>query len=70
MSGQNAAVPEFCYDIPRLLLLFEGLGRQLRLWGHPARVGIEPFGLFRFRDLQGHGRGCAAAHALPMPGRA
>jgi hypothetical protein len=48
MSGQNAAALEFCYDIPRLLLLFEGLGDNCDVGVLQRAVGIEPFGLFRF----------------------
>jgi hypothetical protein len=48
MSGQNTAAPEFCYDIPRLLLLFEGLGDNCDFGVVQRAVGIEPFGLFRF----------------------
>ena len=48
ISGQNAAALEFCYDIPRLLLLFEGLGDNCDFGVIQRAVGIEPFGLFRF----------------------
>jgi hypothetical protein len=48
MSGQNAAGRQFCYDIPRLLQLFEGLGENCDFGVVQRAVGIEPFGLFRF----------------------
>jgi len=48
ISGQPVAAPEFCYDIPRLLLLFEGLGDNCDVGVIQRAVGIEPFGLFRF----------------------
>ena len=48
IRDRNAATPEFCYDIPRLLLLFEGLGDNCDFGVVQRAVGIEPFGLFRF----------------------
>jgi hypothetical protein len=48
MSGQNTVAPAFCYDIPRLLQLFEGLGDNCDFGVVQRAVGIEPFGLFRF----------------------
>jgi hypothetical protein len=48
ISGQNVTALEFCYDIPRLLLLFEGLGDNCDFGVVQRAVGIEPFGLFRF----------------------
>lgn len=48
MSGQNAAAPEFSYDIPRLLQLFEPLGDNCDFGVVQRAAGIEPFGLFRF----------------------
>ena len=48
MSGQNAATPQSCYDIPRLLQLCEGLGDNCDFGVLQRAVGIEPFGLFRF----------------------
>jgi hypothetical protein len=48
MSGQNVAAQEFCYDIPRLLQLFESLGENCDLGVVQRAVGLEPFGLFRF----------------------
>jgi len=48
ISAPNAAAPEFCYDIPRLLLLFEGLGDNCDVGVLQRAAGIDPFGLFRF----------------------
>jgi hypothetical protein len=48
MSGQDAAEPSFCYDIPRLLQQFESLGENCDFGVVQRAVGIEPFGLFRF----------------------
>jgi hypothetical protein len=48
MTGQHAAGPELCYDIPRLLTLFEGLGENCDFGVVQRAVGVEPFGLFRF----------------------
>jgi hypothetical protein len=48
ISGQNAAALEFCYDIPRLLMLFESLGDNCDFGVIQRSAGIEPFGLFRF----------------------
>jgi hypothetical protein len=47
-SVPNTAAPELCYDIPRLLLMFEGLGDNCDFGVIQRAVGIEPFGLFRF----------------------
>jgi hypothetical protein len=48
MRGQNVADPGDCFDIPRLLQLFESLGDNCDLGVVQRAVGIEPFGLFRF----------------------
>src|SRR5471030_3273670 len=48
MTGGDAAAPEFCLDVPRLLQLFEGLGHNCDFGMVQRAVGIEPFGLFRF----------------------
>src|SRR5450631_708718 len=48
MSGQNTVAPAYCYDIPRLLQLFEGLGENCDFGVVQRAVGVEPFGLFRF----------------------
>src|SRR5450755_1809165 len=48
MTGGEAAAPEFCLDVPRLLQLFEGLGHNCDFGMVQRAVGIEPFGLFRF----------------------
>lgn len=48
MSSQDPAAPESCYDIPRLLQLFESLGENCDLGVIQRAVGLEPFGLFRF----------------------
>jgi hypothetical protein len=45
---QSAIAPETCHDIPRLLLLFAGLGENCDFGVVQRAVGIEPFGLFRF----------------------
>jgi hypothetical protein len=48
MSEPDTADPELCYDIPRLLQQFEGLGHNCDFGMVQRAVGIEPFGLFRF----------------------
>jgi hypothetical protein len=48
MSGQTDPAPQLCYDIPRLLQLFESLGENCDLGVVQRAVGLEPFGLFRF----------------------
>jgi len=37
-----------CYDVPRLLQMFESLGENCDLGVVQRAVGLEPFGLFRF----------------------
>jgi hypothetical protein len=39
---------ETCYDVPRLLQMFESLGENCDLGVVQRAVGLEPFGLFRF----------------------
>jgi len=48
MNGQNTRAQEVCYDIPRLLQLFESLGENCDLGVVQRAVGLESFGLFRF----------------------
>jgi hypothetical protein len=48
LSSQDPAAPETCYDVPRLLQLFESLGNNCDLGVIQRAVGLEPFGLFRF----------------------
>ncbi len=43
-----ASAAEFCYDVPRLLQMFESLGENCDLGVVQRAVGLEPFGLFRF----------------------
>ena len=40
--------PERCYDVARLLQLFESLGENCDLGVVQRAMGLEPFGLFRF----------------------
>jgi hypothetical protein len=48
-GARSATVAESCYDIPRLLQAFEGLGDNCDFGVLQQRaVGIEQFGLFRF----------------------
>lgn len=47
-AAQLEQAPELCYDIPRLLQLFESLGENCDLGVVQRAVGLEPFGLFRF----------------------
>lgn len=47
-SAPPTAAPQVCYDIPRLLLLFEGLGDNCDVGVLQRAAGIDPFGLFRF----------------------
>ncbi len=39
---------ELCYDVPRLLQMFESLGENCDFGVVQRAVGLEPFGLFRF----------------------
>lgn len=50
MSGATAPLPPHsqCYDIPRLLQLFESLGENCDLGVVQRAIGLEPLGLFRF----------------------
>jgi len=48
MSGQDSPAQELCYDVPRLLQLFESLGENCDFGVIQRAVGLEPFGLFRF----------------------
>jgi hypothetical protein len=43
-----ASAAELCYDVPRLLQMFESLGENCDLGVVQRAVGLEPFGLFRF----------------------
>ena len=48
MGAAIPAAPELCYDIPRLVTLFESLGENCDFGVVQRAVGVEPFGLFRF----------------------
>ncbi len=47
MNAPGSAA-ELCYDVPRLLQMFESLGENCDLGVVQRAVGLEPFGLFRF----------------------
>jgi len=49
---KSATATEVCYDVPRLLQLFESLGENCDLGVVQRAVGLEPFGLFRFSACQ------------------
>jgi hypothetical protein len=46
--SRTQGAPQPCYDVPRLLQLFESLGENCDLGVVQRAVGLEPFGLFRF----------------------
>jgi hypothetical protein len=45
---KSATAREVCYDVPRLLQLFESLGENCDFGVVQRAAGLEPFGLFRF----------------------
>jgi hypothetical protein len=47
LQSQPAA-RDVCYDVPRLVQMFESLGENCDLGVVQRAVGLEPFGLFRF----------------------